>query len=396
MKVLVAHNHYRQRAGEDRVFATETELLEDHGHSVIRYTVQNDDIADRPGLRVALQTIWNRGRARDFRTVLRRTTPDVVHFHNTFPVLSLAAVSAARAEQRPVVMTLHNYRFFCANAVLFRAGKVCEMCVGRWVAWPALVHRCYRHSLGATAAAVGMQSFHKIAHTLQRSVDAFIALSDSQKARLSRYGIPASRIFVKPHAIHPDPQPGQGRGGYAVFVGRLSMEKGVGTLLEALRRVASPLSTLVVGDGPLAPMVAEAARTDPRVRWLGARSPAEVARLLGDAAFSVVPSEAPETFGLVVAESLAKGTPVLVSQAGALPELIGWVGAGRVFTTGDPESLAREIEWFAQHPEERAAMREHARRRYETAYGGAVNHDRLVDIYRRAVEAHARRVERIA
>jgi glycosyltransferase involved in cell wall biosynthesis len=396
VRVLVAHNHYRQRAGEDRVFATETALLQDYGHTVMTYTVQNDDIPDRPGLRVALQTIWNQDRCRDFRTVIRRTAPDVVHFHNTFPVLSPASVHAARAERRPVVMTLHNYRFFCANAVLFRAGKVCETCVGRPVAWPALVHRCYRHSLGATAVVVGMQSVHRIAHTLQRNVDAFIALSESQKARLGRYGLPTSRIFVKPHAIYPDPQPGFGRGGYAIFVGRLSAEKGVGTLLEAMRRVAAPLPTLLVGDGPLASMVEQAARTDPRLQWLGARSPAEVAALIGDAAFTIVPSEAHETFGLVVAESLAKGTPVLVSHAGALPDLIASSGAGRTFATGDPVSLAWEIDWFAQHPPERAAMRERARRRYETAYDGAASHDRLVAIYRRAIERQARSVARIA
>lgn len=396
MRVLMAHNHYRQRAGEDRVFATERDLLHDHGHEVITYTVSNDDLPARPGLQAALHTVWNHHRYRDFRRVIRATEPDVVHFHNTFPILSLAPVYAARAERRPVVMTLHNYRFFCANGVLFRAGKVCEACVGRRVAWPAIVHRCYRDSLGGTTVVAGMQAFHRLMHTLHRNVDAFIALSDSQKTLLSRYGIPASRIYVKPHAIFPDPQPGLGRGGYAIFVGRLSPEKGVTTLLEGVRRAAGPLPTLLVGDGPLAPIVQEAVRTDHHLRWLGARSPAEVAALLGDAAFTMVPSEWHETFGLVVAESLAKGTPVLVSRAGALPELIGSSGAGRTFATGDPVSLAREIDWFAQHPQERTTMREWARHRYETAYAGGANHERLAAIYRSAIQRYARSVERIA
>jgi glycosyltransferase involved in cell wall biosynthesis len=396
MRILMAHNHYRQRAGEDRVFATELNLLHDHGHEVITYTVSNDDIPDRPGLREALQTVWNHHRYRDFRRVIRETAPDVVHFHNTFPILSLAPLYAARAERRAVVMTLHNYRFFCANGVLFRAGKVCEACVGRRVAWPAIVHRCYRDSLGGTTVVAGMQAFHRLVPTLHRKVDAFIALSDSQKARLSRYGIAASSIFVKPHTIHPDPQPGSGRGGYAMYVGRLSMEKGITTLLEGLRRAARPLPTLVVGEGPLAPIVQEAAQSNHRLRWLGTQSPGDVAALLGDAEFTIVPSEAHETFGLVVAESLAKGTPVLVSRAGALPELVESSGAGRIFATGDPTSLAGEIDWFAEHPVERAAMRQRARQRYETAYSGAANHDRLVDIYQTALERHARSFERIA
>jgi glycosyltransferase involved in cell wall biosynthesis len=396
VRVLIAHNHYRQRAGEDRVFATESVLLQQHGHEVLAYTVQNDDISDPPGLRVALQTIWNHGRYRDFRRVVRQSTPDVVHFHNTFPILSLAPVYAARAERRPVVMTLHNYRFYCANGVLFRAGKVCEACVGRPLAWPAILHRCYRESRSATVALAGMQMLHRVARTLERKVDAFIALSESQKVKLIQYGIPASRIFVKPHCIYPDPQPGHGRGDYAIFVGRLSPEKGVTTLLEGVRQAAAPLPTLLVGDGPLAPIVQEAVRTDHRLRWLGARSPAEVAALLGDAAFTMVPSEWHEPFGLVVAESLAKGTPVLVSRGGALPELIGSSGAGRVFATGDPASLAWELDWFAAHPAERVAMRQRARHHFETAYSGAANHDRLIAIYRSAIDRHARSLARIA
>jgi len=389
LRVLVAHNHYRQFGGEDRVFATETALLQAHGHAVTTYTAGNDEIPDPPGLRIALQTTWNHHRFRNLRTVIRETGPDVVHFHNTFPVLSPSLLYAAKAERKPVIMTLHNYRFFCSNGVLFRSGRVCDACVGRWVAWPAIVHRCYRGSRGATAAVAAMQAFHRIARTLQRQVDAFIALSESQKARLTAYGIANSRIFVKPNCVHPDPQPGPGRGGYAIFVGRLSAEKGVTTLLEGLRRTAAPLATLVVGDGPLASLVETAARTDRRLQWLGQRTPEEVAALLGGAEFTIVPSESHETFGLVVAESFAKGTPVLVSRAGALPELIESSGAGRSFTPGDASSLGREIEWFAMHPEERGAMRRRARDRFEAEFSAEVNHERLVAIYRRAIRHSA-------
>ena len=269
VKILVVHNHYQQRGGEDQVFSDETALLEAQGRRVLRYEVSNDEIRGMHILPLALKTVWNRALYKELRSLIRRQRPDVVHFHNTFPLVSPAAYHAAKAEGAAVVPTLHNYRLLCPNALFFRNGGPCEDCIGKRFPWPGIVHACYRRSRPASATVAVMLAVHKSLRTFSETVDLYVALTGFARQKFIEGGLAGEKIAVKPHFVAPDPGAGEGGGGYALFVGRLSPEKGVKTLISAWGLLQGRMPLKIVGDGPLASKVAEGSRLTPAVDWLG-------------------------------------------------------------------------------------------------------------------------------
>jgi glycosyltransferase involved in cell wall biosynthesis len=387
MKILMLHSFYQRPGGEDRSFASEVDLLRDHGHDVDVLTIHNDDATTVSPVRLAARAHWSRTAYRSVRDRLRRSGPvDVVHVQNTFPMLSPSVLWAARHEGAAVVQTLRNYRLMCVNGLLFRDEKPCEACIDKAFAWPGVQHACYRDSRAASATVASMHALHRAAGTWTRAVDALIALSEFAKSRYVSAGFDADTIHVKPNFVTPDPGVGSGEGGYALYVGRLSPEKGLRTLLDAWSLLDRPVPLRIVGDGPLAADVEQACRERPEtLSWLGHRDPGEVMELLGRATLLVFPSEWYETFGRVAIEAFARGTPVVASDIGAIAELIEDGVNGRRFVPGDARSLAREVTRFLEHPDQAAALRDGARRSFEDRYSAGPNHDRLREIYRTAI-----------
>ncbi len=383
MKILTCHNFYQHPGGEDRVYYSEAKLLEEHDHQVIRYEVHNDDVAQMGRLQLAASTVWNRRHSRAVRQLIGRERPDVVHVHNTLPLISPAVYGAARAEGVPVVQTLHNYRLCCPNALLFRNEGPCEACVGRVVAWPAVVHRCYRQSRAATTVVAAMLSAHKGLGTWQHGVAAYIVLSEFARRMFVRQGLPAERIFVKRNVVTPDPGLGDGRDGGVVFVGRLSPEKGVETLLNAWDELVDvPLT--IVGDGPLSQRVKAAAARNPAIKPVGHLRPDAVLDLVGRAACLVCPSECYEG-PLVVAEAFARGTPVIASRVGPLEEMVNHGLNGVLFRSGDPQSLAANVRTLLGRPMALRAMRRAARAGFDRRFSAEANYASLMQVYRHAM-----------
>ncbi len=393
MRVLLVHNFYQQRGGEDQVFADEAALLEAHGHQVFRYTVHNDDVTGMNVLALAKSTIWNTQACKAIRTRLHRHRPDVVHFHNTLPLISPAAYHAVRSEGFPVVQTLHNYRLLCPGVLFLRDDHVCEACLGRHVAWPGLVHGCYRGSRMATGAVTAMLAAHRALGTWHTKVNVYIAPSEFVRQKFVQGGIPVRSITVKPHFIYPEQEEGFGEGGYALFVGRLSREKGVDTLLSAWDHLASLIPLKIVGDGPLASVVTEKSRQRPEITWLGQQPAQEVLRLMGRASMVIVPSTSYETFGRTVIEAFAVGTPVVASNIGAIAELIDHERTGRLFQRGDPDDLMDQVVWMLTHPAQRNRMRKAVRAEYEEKYTAERNYALLMDIYTSTTQRIPREME---
>jgi glycosyltransferase involved in cell wall biosynthesis len=328
-------------------------------------------------------TLWNQAVYRELRALIRRERPQVAHFHNTFPLISPAAYYAARAEGVPVVQTLHNYRLLCPNALFFREGRVCEDCLGKTFPWPGVAHACYRGSRPASGTIAAMLSAHRTLGTWKGAVNLYIALTEFARRKFVEGGLPSEKIVVKPNFVHPDPGMGQGRGDYVLFVGRLSKEKGLDTLLAAQEQLGKEVQLKLVGDGPLAPRVAEAARRQ-KLEWLGQLPKDQVLGLMKEARALIFPSLWYEGFPMVIAEAYAVGLPVIASDLGSMSSLIDHRRTGLRFRPGDPKDLAAQVRWAVAHPAELGLMRRAARAKFEAEYAAERNYQLLLEIYERA------------
>ena len=317
MKIITLHNYYQQQGGEDVVFEGESALLTRNSHLVKMFCRHNNLIKNMSPLAVAAATIYSRGSYARVRREIREWRPAIAHFHNTFPLISPAAYKAAGDERAAVVQTLHNYRLLCPGALFYRDHHVCEECLGKAVPYPGILHGCYRGNRLATAGVAAMLATHRILRTWHKRVDMYIALTRFARRKFIEGGLPADRIALKPNFVHPDPGPGQGRGGYALFVGRLSEEKGVKILMTAWERLGGAVPLKIVGDGPLKEDVSNFAARFPKVAYLGRKQLHQVHELMGEAYVLVFPSTWYETFGLVAIESFARATPVISSYLGA-------------------------------------------------------------------------------
>lgn len=390
MNILVAHNFYKLAGGEDLCVASEIALLRAHGHQVESYCLSNDSVDGMRRLQLAGRTIWSLQAAAEIRRVIRAHRAEIVHFHNMFPLISPAAYYAAHAEAVPVVQTLHNFRLVCVNAVLLRDGRPCEDCLGKAIPWRGVVHSCYRGSRAASATVAGMLMAHRLLGTWRHAVDVYVAPSEFGRRKLIEGGLPAARIAVKPNFAYPAPGVGEGEGGYALYVGRLSEEKGVHTLLAAWEGLRNVVPLKIAGDGPLAGAVREAVARNPAIEWLHGVPHAEVYGLMGQAALLVLPSQCYEgALPRVVIEAFAKGTPVVAPRHGAMADIIDG-GNGLCFAAGDARDLAAKVQRLCADASLLMRMRRAARRTFDRNFTADANHDALMEIYRRAAEVHAR------
>lgn len=386
MKILLCHNFYQQYGGEDQIFFNEAALLEANHHQVVRYTIHNDAIGQMNPLRLAGATLWHQRTYREIRTLLQREKPQIVHFHNTFPLISPAAYYAAQAEGVPVIQNLQNYRLLCPNALFLRNGRVCEDCLGKLLAWPGIAHACYRHNRAATAVTAAMLTLHRLKGTWSKVVDVYTATTEFARQKFIQGGLPAERIVVKPNLVYPDPGLGLGQGQFALFVGRLAPEKGLDTLLTAWQKLTGKMALKIVGDGPLGPMVAEASQRLPGVEWLGQLPHDQVIDLMKEAQVLIFPSIWYEGLPMVIAEAFAVGLPVIASNLGAMSSLVEPYRNGLHFPPGSAGELVQQVEWVLDHPAELNRMRQAARQEFEAKYEAERNYEYLITIYQKAME----------
>lgn len=377
MRVLIVHNHYVQAGGEDTVVANEAALLRAHGHDVKLWTVDNSDLSSLSlRLETAVRMAHNPRFGKRLGEAIAAFAPSVVHIHNLFPIITAAAYDACRDAQVPVVQTLHNYRSICAGAMLLRDGQVCERCVGGSPYWGA-VHACWRGSKFGSLAVARMIATHRKRKTWETKVDRLIALTEFAKSRFVAGGLPEDQIAVKPNfAEDPGPMSFDGRDG-ALFVGRLSPEKGIATLLQAWGGAATRLR--VLGEGPLADQVRNA--EGPNLELLGQRPREEVGQAMATSRFLVMPSQWYEGFPMVLVEAFSRGLPVIASRLGSMAEVVEDGVTGLHFAPGDAEDLAAKIQWAEANPDRIAEMGAAARRVYDTRYSADENYRQMMAIY---------------
>jgi len=394
MNILTIHNTYQQPGGEDTVVAQESILLEQRGHQVNFYQRSNHEVdALSFGQKLGLVTriISASDTKLAVRTLLRNLKPDVVHVHNTFLMVSPSVYEVCQDEDVPVVQTLHNYRLLCPAATFYRDGAVCEDCVTDGLL-RSVQHACYRDSRAMSAAIALMLQTHRSRQTWSKGIDAYIAISNFVKDRFVESGFPENKIHIKPNFVDPDPGERSQPGDYALFVGRLSPEKGLSTLLQAWQRLPSRVPLVIAGDGPMRhDLEAEVEKKKlSMVHFASRLGREEVYGAMKKAAFLVVPSIWQEPFGLIVAEAFACGTPVLGARVGAIQEMLDDQITGLQFAPGDPDDLAKKVTWAWEHLPDLAAMGKTARRVYEDRYTANDNYRQLMSIYDSAIESHSR------
>lgn len=377
MKILVLHNTYQQRGGEDAVVEAESGLLQSAGHNVTVEQVSNHDIVGLVGkARTFAGTAYNHARKEWMINLLKRSGADVVHVHNFFPLLSPAVHDAARESGVAVVQTLHNFRTLCASALLLRNGDICEKCLHGSKLW-GVVHKCYKGSLPGSMAVVRMQQRALKHQTWTQSVNRLIALTDFARSKFIQGGLPADKLVVKPNFIADRGAPAVTRNG-VLFVGRISPEKGVDLLLDAWRNLPDvPLT--VIGDGPDRARLQAVAPQN--VQFLGSQPSDQVRRAMASASCLIMPSVWYEGFPMTLVEAFSVGTPIIASRLGSLGELIAEGITGLTFDPGSASDLVRAVRQALVDPKKLSSMGTAARETYVQHYTPENNLVRLEAIY---------------
>lgn len=385
MRILMIHNYYQCRGGEDESAEQELQLLKAYGHEVQFYSRHNNEIKSFCPLRKGLlffETSWSLKSYREIKEIIRKFNPDIAHFHNIFPLISPSAYYACMESGVPVVQTLRDWRLLCPLGWFFRNGAICEECFKRSL-FRGILHGCYHESHIQTIPIVLMLKVHRLLNTWQKKVDAFITLTDFSSRKFIEGGLPATKIFTRPNFLAKDPGIGESARNYALFVGRLSMEKGVITLLKAWKELPEiPLK--IVGEGPLRPRLERYIREHAltQVELIGYVPLDVVFECLKKSLFIVMPSTSQETFGRIIIEAYATGTPVIASRIGAIIDLVEEGKTGLLFKPCDPDDLLAKVQYTLEHPTEVANWRQEARYTFEQKFSSEVAYKRLMEIYR--------------
>ncbi|QFU89485.1 glycosyltransferase [Amycolatopsis sp. YIM 10] len=388
MKALVVHNRYRaeQPSGENNVVDQETALLAEAGHEVRLFERRSDEIAGMSLPRKAvlpLRVPWNRAVRAELARLLRDDRPDVVHIHNTFPLLSPSVLAACADAGVPVVATLHNYTQICAPGTLYRDGHVCTDCARR-APIPAVRHGCYRGSALATVPMAASLVLNR--KRWWTGVSRFFCISAAQREILVAAGMPAERLVVKHNYVDDPGKTRTGAGEHVLFLGRITAEKGAGLLMDAWDRLGGiGLPLVIAGSGPMQDEVARWADGRDDVSYLGLRSKEECRDLIARSNTVVAPSTWLETFGLVIVEAMAAGVPAVAAAHGAFGELVDDGVTGLLHEPGNADSLAARLREAAGERNQEMGLA--ARLVYEQEFTPKAGLDRLVGGYRAAIAA---------
>ena len=392
----MVHNRYLVKGGEDTSFEAEVELLRQGGHEVECYLRSNEEIRERGRFRTVIDTFSSSQSRQEVASILRAKRFDVMHVQNFFPLISTSIYHAARDCGVAVVQHLRNYRSLCAGGLLMRNGKNCELCLGKTLGWGAVRHRCYRGSAMGSAVVAGMNAWHRIQQTFVHGTDRFLAPSELVRRKFKEGGFPAERIVVKPDVV---PDLSAHRSGKkvprAIFVGRLSAEKGVRSLVEAWVREQLKTPLIILGSGPLEEELRSRAARNPAISFLGQLPLKEACRAMAESELLLLPTECHETFGRTVLEAYAGATPVISSRGTAPGDLVIEGETGYLVDPGDVVGLAAGVRrFFSLAREARHSMGQAALDHYRAHFDRKHNLELLTGVYRDAIEGNVGRFGR--
>jgi glycosyltransferase involved in cell wall biosynthesis len=393
MKILIIHNFHRSGApsGDDIVVKQEIQLLKSYGHEVVLFSKNNDDFEKLNFIKkidTFLHLDYSQNVYKELISLIKSEKFDIAHIHNIFPLITPSVYFALKASGIPIVHTLHDFRFFCANAFLFRNGKFCELCPLKSPIY-SVIHRCFKNSLVgsffvyAYLKKVKSRSYYKLA-------DKYICLTEFSRQLYEKYGIPDKKLKVKPNFCEDlfKNTKSQQKEDYFIYVGRLSEEKGIRTLIEAfsLEKMRN-VKLKIYGSGPLEDEIMSTVKIKKlsNIEFLGFRPRDEVVKTMSSAVALVFPSICLESFPMTIIESFSAGTPVVASDFGNMKNLVKQNHTGLLFERGNPEDLAEKILYLYNNRELAYEMGENAREEYLQKFTPEVNYNILMQIYEEAI-----------
>lgn len=401
MKIIFADNFYYIRGGAERVFFDEMEMLREHGHEIIPFSrhfekniaseyskyfappFEYEDVSMRKRIAASFKLIYSLECRSSIGALLDLFKPDIFHAHNIYGRLTTSVLDAAKKRNIPVVMTLHDYKLICPSYLMLLNGEVCERCRGTRFYY-CTVKRCHKGNLLPSVIYTFETYFNRLFNKYGW-VKYFICPSEFLLRKHAEAGIPENKLVHIPNFINTDLfKPDYSAGRYILFVGRLSKEKGVLTLLKAVTGLE--VTVRIVGEGPMKKEFEVYARENKmnNVVFEGYRTGSELVNLYRNAAFLVVPSEWYETFGLIITEAFAYGKPVIGSAIGGIPEILIEGGAGILFKPGDYRELREKIKYLLTDPKIITLMGKKARRKVEEQFNAEIHYQRLMEVYEKA------------
>jgi len=380
-----------QFGGEDVAVEQESALLNSKGHTVKTLLFDNENMVGFfQKLKAASQAIYNFSSARKIKKAITEFKPDIVHVHNLFFVASPSVLFISHRYKIPVVLTVHNYRLVCSNALLLRNNQVCELCVNKKLPISGIRYKCYRNSRVASALVTAVTGVHKLMNTWKNKVSTYIALNEFSRDRLlqSSLELPASKMVTKPNFVF---DPGEGnteRDDFFLFIGRIVKEKGIEILLQAF--AAMPEKKLVViGNGPEKSLLQDRFLSSTNIQFTGHLDKNEVLAILKKSKACICPSLWYEGSPLTILEAFATGTPVIASRLGSMKETIKDGFNGLHFTAGDPEDLKSKVEMLIQMTRNNNALYKNARQTYLEKYHSDIHYNAIIKIYEQTINTYA-------
>lgn len=390
MKILLIHNKYQQVGGEDTVFHAEGELLQNNGHLVEFLVFDNKEIItwfDK--LLSGIYLIYNPVSARTLRRKIKLLDPDVIHIHNFVPLASPSVFFVAKEFDKPVVLTLHNYRLLCPSTTLYVNNQIYERSIDKYFPLDAIIKGVYRNSILQTAALVMMTLTHKLLGTWQNKIDAYIVLTRFALSKFngSTLGIRPDQFFIKSNFVEEDNLPDCKREDFFLFVGRLTNEKGIRTLLESTKLLSYDLT--IIGGGPLEDMVREYASENSRIKFLGFQPRGTILEIMKKCKALIFPSVWYEGFPMTILEAFSKGTPVIASRLGSMEEVVHDRINGLHFKAGCENDLASKVKILMEDSQLVSDLSKNASETYRQNYTPSKNYHKLIEIYNKVIEANS-------
>jgi glycosyltransferase involved in cell wall biosynthesis len=389
VKILFIHNRYQEEGGEDVAFNAEVSLFK-QDHEVFELVFNNDDIVTVTGkLKAAVTGFYNLSSARKVKEIIAVFEPDVIHIHNLFFTASPSILYAAKKKRVPVIITLHNYRLICCNALLLRNNKVCELCTNHKLPHYGIKYKCYRKSVIGSAITTGITGVHKYLKTWNKYVSQYISLTEFARYKFitSSLSLNDNQITVIPNFVFDNGEPRQTRENFFLYVGRISEEKGI----ELLLKTFSPgliHKLIIVGDGPVKSRLEEQYASG-NISFIGKKGKHEVLDLMKRCKALIFPSVCYEGMPFTIIEAFSTGTPVIASRLGAMAELIQDGMNGFHFETNNAQDLKNVIQKFTQLDEgKRKNMCDGARFSYEQKYHPEAHYKAILSVYQKAIQQY--------